>query len=288
VSRTTRHPYGLPDRLASLDRTLVMGILNVTPDSFSDGGSYLDPGAAVEHGLVMCEEGADIVDVGGESTRPGAGRVGVDDELSRVVPVVRALSGAGVVVSIDTMHAEVAAAAIDAGASIVNDVSGGLADADMAGVVAASARPYVAMHWRGHSADMASRAVYADVVSEVVSELGARLDELTAAGVRLEQIVLDPGIGFAKDAGHNWSLLAHLDDLEGLGRPLLVGASRKSFLGPLLADADGAPRPAEERDAATAAVSALVSAQDVWAVRVHAVRPTVDAVRVVAALASAR
>ena len=265
-----------------------MGVLNVTPDSFSDGGSYLDPGAAAGHGLVMCEEGADIIDVGGESTRPGAGLVAVEEELRRTVPVVRALSTAGVVVSIDTMHAEVASAALDAGASIVNDVSGGLADARMAAVVAASGRPYVAMHWRGHSADMAARAVYTDVVAAVVSELRLRLDELSAAGVGLEQIVLDPGIGFAKGADHNWSLLARLDDLAALGRPLLVGASRKSFLGPLLAGPDGSPRPAEARDAATAALSALLSAQDVWAVRVHAVRPSVDAVRVVAALASAR
>jgi dihydropteroate synthase len=285
---TGRHPTGLPETLAALDRTLVVGVVNVTPDSFSDGGAYLATEAAVEHGLQLRDEGADIVDVGGESTRPGAGRVDADEELRRILPVVRGLVSVGVTVSIDTMRAEVADAALDAGAAIVNDVSGGLADEDMARLMTGSAVPYVAMHWRGHSAGMASRAVYDDVVADVVRELGARVDALSAAGVDAERLVLDPGLGFAKDAGHNWSLLAHLDAVAGLGRPLLVGASRKGFLGALLAGVDGEPRPADQRDVATAALSALLASQDVWAVRVHAVAPTVDALRVVGALRSAR
>ena len=279
---------GLPVGVAS-GRPLVMGVLNVTPDSFSDGGSYLAVDAAVRHGLEMRDEGADLVDVGGESTRPGAGRVDEAEELRRVVPVVEALAGAGLVVSIDTMRARVAAAALEAGAAVVNDVSGGLADADMAPVVASATVPYVAMHWRGHSADMAARAVYDDVVDDVVTELRRRLDALVAAGVDAERVVLDPGIGFAKGGDHNWALLANLDALAALARPVLVGASRKGFLGQLLADPAGSPRVPEGRDVATAVLSALaVSEPGVWGLRVHAVRPTVDALRVAAALRSAR
>jgi dihydropteroate synthase len=267
----------------------IMGVLNVTPDSFSDGGSYLAVDAAVAHGLEMCEEGADLVDVGGESTRPGAQRVDAAEELRRVIPVVEALAAAGVAVSIDTMRARVAAAALEAGAALVNDVSGGLADADMSRVVASSTVPYVAMHWRGHSTDMAAEAVYDDVVGDVVRELRKRLDALVTAGVDAERVVLDPGIGFAKDAGHNWAVLAHLDVLAAIGRPLLVGASRKGFLGRLLADPDGTWRDPEGRDGATAVLSALAAHDPgVWGLRVHAVRPTVDALRVVAALRSAR
>ena len=265
-----------------------MGVLNVTPDSFSDGGSYLAVDAAVAHGLEMRDEGADLVDVGGESTRPGAQRVDEAEELRRVVPVVEALAAAGVVVSIDTMRSRVASAALDAGAAVINDVSGGLADQDMAAVVASSTVPYVAMHWRGHSADMADRAVYDDVVADVVAELRAGLDRLVDAGVDAEQVVLDPGLGFAKTGEHNWALLAHLDALHSLGRPLLVGASRKGFLGTLLADAAGEPRPMAERDAATAAVSALAAWSGAWGVRVHEVRASLDAVRVVAAVQEQR
>ena len=280
-------PAGLPEQVAT-GRTLVMGVVNVTPDSFSDGGHYLAADAAVEHGLALVAEGADLVDVGGESTRPGAERVDEAEELRRVLPVVRDLAAAGVAVSIDTMRARVAAQALEAGAALVNDVSGGLADDDMARVVAGSTTPYVVMHWRGHSAGMAALAHYDDVVADVTTELRARLDALDAAGVDLDRVVLDPGLGFAKDAGHNWTLLADLDRLAGLGRPLLVGASRKGFLGALLADADGGPRPVEDRDVATAVVSAAVADRDnVWAVRVHAVRPTADALAVVRALRSA-
>ncbi|MDP9394146.1 MAG: dihydropteroate synthase [Actinomycetota bacterium] len=265
-----------------------MGVLNVTPDSFSDGGAYLDASAAIAQGERLLAEGADILDVGGESTRPGAGRVDADEERRRVLPVVRALAGAGAVVSVDTMRAETAAAALDAGAAIVNDVSGGLADEAMPRLVAGSGVPYVAMHWRGHSDTMQQRSSYADVVTDVRRDLAARLHALAAAGVDPEQVVLDPGLGFAKQPEDNWPLLARLEDLQGLGRPLLVGASRKAFLGRVLAVPGGTPRPAEDRDDATAAVSALAAAAGAWCVRVHAVRATRDAVEVAAAVCRAR
>ncbi len=278
---------GLPVHLARLDRCLVMGVVNTTPDSFSDGGDFFDPGAAIDQGFRLAAQGADIVDVGGESTRPGAGRVPADEEERRAVPVVRALAAEGVVVSIDTMRATTAAAALEAGASIVNDVSGGLADAGMARVVASAGVPFVVMHWRGHSLDMDSLAVYQDVVGDVARELRRRLDELTHAGVDAEQIVLDPGLGFAKMGEHNWSVLARLGELHALGRPLLVGASRKGFIGRLLAGPDGTPRPTAGREDATTALSALAAGAGAWAVRVHAARPSADAVRVVAALRAA-
>lgn len=281
-------PGGLPAQLTGLHRTLVMGVVNVTPDSFSDGGRFLDTDAAVAHGLELVADGADLVDVGGESTRPGAQRVDAHEELRRVLPVVRALATQGVAVSVDTMRAAVAAAALEAGAAMVNDVSGGLADPDMLAVVRHARAPYVVMHWRGHSADMAGRAVYADVVTEVVDELRRRLDAVAAAGLDLDRVVVDPGLGFAKDAEHNWALLARLDALDVLGRPVLVGASRKGFLGRLLAAADGTPRPAGEREHATSAVSVLAAQARVWAVRVHEPRPSRDAVEVVAATSSAQ
>jgi dihydropteroate synthase len=278
---------GLPAALSGLDRCLVMGVLNVTPDSFSDGGAFLDAGAAVAHGLAMVSEGADLVDVGGESTRPGAQRVEAHEETNRVLPVVRALAEAGVPVSIDTMRARTASAAVDAGACLVNDVSGGLADAAMARTVAALGVPFVAMHWRGHSADMDTRAVYDDVVAEVVAELESRLIDLAAQGLSREQVIVDPGLGFAKQGLHNWSLLARFDALRALGRPVLVGASRKGFLGTLLADESGEPRPADRRADATTALTALLAVHGAWAVRVHDVAGSADAVRVVAALAAA-
>ena len=265
-----------------------MGVVNVTPDSFSDGGEHLDPDAAVAHGLALVADGADLVDVGGESTRPGAVRVTAEEELRRVLPVVTGLVAEGVVVSIDTMRAGVAEAALLAGATVINDVSGGLADEAMAQVVAAAGAPYVLMHWRGHSADMSSRAVYADVVTTVLDELQVRLDAIVAAGVEASQVVVDPGLGFAKDAGHNWSILGHLRDFTALGRPVLVGASRKAFLGALLASPDGSPRPAGAREAATTAVSTLAAAAGAWAVRVHTARPSRDAVEVVAAMRAGR
>lgn len=279
---------GLPGHLADAGRCLVMGVLNVTPDSFSDGGRWFEPDLAVEHGLRMVAEGADVVDVGGESTRPGAPRIPLDEELQRVLPVVSALRAAGAVVSIDTMRAEVADAALAAGAHLVNDVSGGAADPQMASLVADAGVPFVAMHWRGPSDRMEQLTTYADVVEDVAAELGARLDALVARGVDPRQVVLDPGLGFAKKLHHNWTLLACLDRLLALGRPLLVGASRKRFLGALLAGPDGAPAPVEGRDAATAATTVLAATAGAWAVRVHEVRASADAVRVVAATARAR
>ena len=237
-----RHPAGLPERLAALDRTLVWGVLNVTPDSFSDGGQWVGEPEAVTHGRAMAAAGADIVDVGGESTRPGAERIPVEEELHRILPVVRHLAEEGIVVSVDTMRAEVARQAVGVGAALVNDVSGGLADPAMRSVVAGLGVPYVIMHWRGHSANMDELATYDDVVAEVAAELSQRIEEAAAEGVDPARIVVDPGLGFAKQIRHNWPLLAHLDALAELDVPVLVGASRKRFLGALLADSAGAPR----------------------------------------------
>ncbi|MEK2494684.1 dihydropteroate synthase [Kitasatospora purpeofusca] len=277
-------PYSLPSGLPRLDRCAVMGVVNVTPDSFSDGGLWHDPAKAIAHGLALRARGADLVDVGGESTRPGSQRVPEEEELRRVVPVVRELAAAGVAVSVDTMRASVAERAVEAGALLVNDVSGGLADPAMARVVAATGVPFVVMHWRGQSADMDRLAVYEDVVADVVGELTARVDALVADGVDERQLILDPGLGFAKTAEHNWTLLGRLDALTALRRPVLVAASRKRFLGTLLADPEtGELRPARERDDATAAVSVLSAGAGAWAVRVHDVSGTADAVRVVAA-----
>jgi dihydropteroate synthase len=272
--------------LPDLGRCRVMGVLNVTPDSFSDGGRYLDHAAAVRHGLRLVADGADLVDVGGESTRPGADRVDAATECNRVVPVVEELAAAGAVVSVDTMRAETARAAVDAGAVVVNDVSGGLADPALPAFVASAGVDYVVMHWRGHSDRMQQRAVYDDVVGEVRDELARRLDAVTAAGIDPAALAADPGLGFAKTADHNWTLLAHLDELAP-GVPLVVGASRKAFLGELLAR-DGRPRPPEGREAATAAVTAIAAAAGAWAVRVHDVAASADAVRVVAATAAVR
>jgi dihydropteroate synthase len=269
-------------------RCLVMGVLNVTPDSFSDGGCFADTGSAVAHGLAMHAAGADYVDVGGESTRPGADRVDAGEECNRVVPVVRELAVAGVRVSVDTTRAEVAEAALRAGAVLVNDVSGGLADAGMARLVADAGVPWVLMHWRGHSREMYAAARYGDVVTEVAAELTARVEDVVAAGVAPEQLVLDPGLGFAKRSAHNWSLLAGLDRLVALGLPVLVGASRKGFLGRLLAADDGTPRPADERDAATLATTVLAAEAGVWGVRVHDAGASVDAIRTLAAVQAAR
>ncbi|MEV6317301.1 dihydropteroate synthase [Streptomyces sp. NPDC051776] len=281
----------LRGRVAGLpwwDRCAVMGVVNVTPDSFSDGGRWFDTEAAVKRGLDLADTGADLVDVGGESTRPGASRVDEAEELRRVIPVVRGLADEGVVVSVDTMRASVAERAVAAGAVLVNDVSGGLADPAMVPVVAAARVPFVVMHWRGFSQDMNSRAVYGDVVAEVVSELRARMDAVVAGGIDPERIVVDPGLGFAKEADHDLALVAHLQELRTLGRPLLVAASRKRFLGRVLAAEDGSPPPARERDAATAAVSAIAAREGAWAVRVHEVRATADAVRVARAVEGAQ
>ncbi|MEW2520035.1 dihydropteroate synthase [Actinacidiphila alni] len=276
-------PVGLPE----WDRCAVMGVVNVTPDSFSDGGRWFDPELAVKHGLDLVAQGADLVDVGGESTRPGAKRVDEAEELRRVVPVVRELAAAGALVSVDTMRGSVAEQAVAAGARLVNDVSGGLADPAMVPAVAAAGVPFVVMHWRGQSIDMNNRAVYADVLGEVVAELRSGLERAVAGGIDPARIVLDPGLGFAKDAGHDLTLLAHLRELRALGRPLLVAASRKRFLGRVLAGDDGAPPPARERDAATAAVTAIAAREGAWAVRVHEVHASADAVRVARAIEAA-
>ncbi|HYJ70624.1 MAG TPA: dihydropteroate synthase [Nocardioidaceae bacterium] len=262
-------------------RCLVMGVLNVTPDSFSDGGEWLAAGAAIEHGRQMAADGADLVDVGGESTRPGAQRASVDEELSRIIPVVRQLTADGIVVSIDTMRAEVAEQAVDAGARVINDVSGGRADPGMFAVVANANVPYVLMHWRRHSDAMDDEAHYDDVVAEVIAELRPQVEAALAAGISPEQLVIDPGLGFSKQPEHNWALLRRLDELLALGHPVLIGASRKRFIGSLLAVDPDQPRPAAERDDATTAITALVAAAGAWCVRVHEVRPNADAVRVV-------
>jgi dihydropteroate synthase len=270
-----------------VERALVMGVLNVTADSFSDGGRYLDFAAAVGRARELAANGADIIDVGGESTRPGAHRVPALTEAERVVPVIAELARAGIVCSVDTTRATVAAAALAAGARMVNDVSGGLADPEMAAVVADAGVPWILMHWRGHSADMDALATYHDVVAQVRGELLDRVGAAVAAGVEESAIVLDPGLGFAKTAEHNWSLLRALPEMTGLsgpgwGFPVLIGASRKRFLGSLLADSDG-PRPPDGREAATTAISALAAAGGVWGVRVHEVAASLDAVLVAAA-----
>ncbi|MGW7357493.1 dihydropteroate synthase [Streptomyces sp. NPDC054802] len=284
---STLRGRGTAEGLPEWDRCAVMGVVNVTPDSFSDGGRWFDTTAAIKRGLDLVAQGADLIDVGGESTRPGASRVDEDEELRRVVPVVRGLASEGVTVSVDTMRSGVAQQAVAAGAVLVNDVSGGLADPRMVPVVAATGVPFVVMHWRGFSEDMNSRAVYGDVVAEVARELRARMEAVVEGGIAPERIVIDPGLGFAKQAEHDLALVAHLAELRALGRPVLVAASRKRFLGRVLAR-DGAPPPARERDAATAAVSAIAAHEGAWAVRVHEVRATADAVRVARAVEGAR
>jgi len=263
-----------------------MGVVNVTPDSFSDGGRWYGADAAIAHGLELIAQGADIVDVGGESTRPGAQRITQEEELRRIAPVVIELVKAGVPVSIDTMRAAVAEFALDAGARLVNDVSGGLADPQMPNLVAAAGVSYVLVHWRGHSNDMYARAVYIDVVREVRDELSRRVEAVVAAGVDPGHIVVDPGLGFGKRQEHNWPLLAHLADLAVLAGgtfPVLAGASRKRFLGTLLAGPDGTPRPFDGCDGATVAITALAAAAGAWCVRVNQVPFNADAVRVAAA-----
>ncbi len=267
--------------------TQVIGVVNVTADSFSDGGEYLDFSSAVAHGLRLAAQGAAIIDVGGESTRPGAVRVDPADELSRVIPVVGELAAQGITVSIDTMHAEVARAAVEHGATLVNDVSGGRADPAMAHVVAQAGVRLILMHWRSVGADDPHRIPdYADVVDEVRIELLESVDLAVAAGVDPSKLVIDPGLGFAKTAQHNWALLRALPRLVATGVPVLIGASRKRFLGALLAGADGTPRPTRDRDTATAVISALAATHGVWGVRVHDVRASVDAIEVVKAWGS--
>jgi dihydropteroate synthase len=254
-----------------------MGILNVTPDSFSDGGRFLDPEAAVRHGLALAADGADLVDVGGESTRPGARPVVPAEEQARVVPVVQRLAAAGIAVSIDTRHAETARAAVDAGACVINDVSGFIEPA-MVAVARVSGAGLIVMHMRGEPATMQSLAVYTDVVEETAIWLEQRLEELTAAGIDRDRIALDPGLGFAKTAEHNVAMFNRLERLTRIGRPLVIGASRKSFLGMLTG------RPVGERLAASLAAACAAAAKGAHLLRVHDVRETVDALRVWSAL----
>ncbi len=270
--------------LEPIGRTRVMGIVNVTPDSFSDGGRFASADAAIAHGRRLLDEGADILDIGGESTRPGATRPLVEEELARVLPVIETLAADGAVVSVDTMRAVVAERAVAAGARLVNDVSGGLADPLMLSTVAATEAAYVAMHWRAHSDHMNDFAVYdgpGGVVAAVRDELASRVEAADSAGLPRERLVLDPGLGFAKQAAHNWELLHDLAALESLGLPLLVGASRKRFLGELLADSDG-PRPIDGREAGSTALTTVLALRGTWAVRVHDARASRDAVEVVA------
>ena len=269
------------------DRTLVMGILNVTPDSFSDGGRHATADTAIAAGLRMFYAGADIIDVGGESTRPGAEDVTPEEEQQRVIPVIQALVKAGALVSIDTTHASTAAAAVEAGAAIVNDISGLSIEPEMAEFVAAAKVPYILTHRRGDARTMNSLADYKDVAGEVVAELAGVRDKLYAAGVAAEQIIVDPGLGFAKNDAQNWELLQNLDRLDSLGHRVLVGASRKRFLGTLLTVAGKSAAP-DERDGATAAITAISAYRGAWAVRVHDVGPSLDAVKVAARMAAPR
>ena len=243
---------------------IVMGILNVTPDSFADGGRHNDYESAVNRGLEMIAEDVDIIDIGGESTKPGAERVAESEELNRVIPVIKTLAQHGAKISIDTMRASTAKAAIEAGAAIVNDVSGGLADPQMLTTVATLKVPYIAMHWRGHSKNMNSRAVYGEVVAEVISELQERIDAAIDAGIRREDLIIDPGIGFAKEANHNWEIIDSIDKFVALGYPVLIGASRKRFLGGNNPD---------DRESASIALTQRLSTSGIWGVRVHSVRP---------------
>ncbi len=264
---------------------LVMGVLNVTPDSFSDGGEYTTLEAALDHARVLQIAGADIIDIGGESTRPGAERVSVEEEQRRVIPVIQAIvTELGAKVSIDTMNASTAAAAIAAGASIINDVSGGLADDQMFAVAAQTKATIVISHWRGFSNVMDTQNTYNEIGADVATELSARIDAALAAGVAREQIVIDPGLGFAKDMKQNWQLVARLDQLEKLGYPILVGASRKRFIAGAIEFDESVTVSTERRDVATAVLTALLLQRKLWGIRVHNVLATTDAIRVVAAL----
>ena len=282
VTDRSGRPAAYVSGLPTPDRCLVMGVVNVTPDSFSDGGMWFEPEDAVGHGLEMRAAGADLLDVGGESTRPGAERPPLDEELHRVLPVVAGLVAAGAAVSIDTMRAEVAVRAVEVGACLVNDVSGGLADPDMLPAVADLGVAYNAMHWRGHSSTMQDWATYEDVLCDVRRELDARVEAALGAGIARDRLSIDPGLGFAKRAGHNWTLLRNLDAFVETGLPVMVGSSRKSFLGLLLAGEDGKPRTELGRDDASAATATLAALAGVWCVRVHDTPRSVDAVMVAA------
>ena len=275
------HPTGLPSMLSDLDRTLVMGVLNVTPDSFSDGGLFEETQDAIAHGRYMAANGADIVDVGGESTRPGSDRISQDEELSRVIPVIEALTGDGIIVSVDTMRSEVARASIAAGAALVNDISGGKADSDMLPFVATTEVPFILMHWRGHSDVMTQLTNYTNVSADVVREIAEQVDNAVRSGIARDRIVIDPGIGFAKTTQQNWPLIQDLEVIDELELPVLWGVSRKKFLGELLADSNGEFREMAGREAATTALTTYLALAGAWAVRVHDVQSSRDAIEVV-------
>jgi dihydropteroate synthase len=281
------HPSGLPVSLSSLDRTLVMGVINVTPDSFSDGGRFIDANVAIAHGRKMSEQGADIIDIGGESTRPGSERISEQEELDRVLPVIEALISDGIVVSIDTMRASIAKTAVTAGARMINDISGGKVDPQMLPYVATLDIPFILMHWRGPSNIMNSLTDYDDVVLDVRNEIMDQVASAEAAGVHRSRIAIDPGIGFAKTVDQNWPILKHLDVLEAEGLPILMGASRKKFLGELLAR-NGELREMDDREAATTAISVLMAQRKTWCVRVHDARSSRDAVEVVQRMAETK
>jgi dihydropteroate synthase len=274
------------DSSAPKVKPLVMGVLNVTPDSFSDGNQYNSVESAVDHAKLLVLAGAQIIDIGGESTRPGAERVTLEEEQSRVVPVIKAIAelNLGAAISIDTMNAETAELAIAAGANIINDVSGGLADEAMLGVAAKHDVVIILSHWRGHSDVMNTMASYQNVAEEVATELQARVDAAIAAGVGRDKIVVDPGLGFAKDMKQNWQLVARLDEIEKLGLPILVGASRKRFIAGALDEEEPNSVSHERRDVATAVLTALLMQRKLWGVRVHNVLSTVDAISIVSAL----
>ena len=270
----------MTSRIPRAPRTQVMGILNVTPDSFSDGGDYFDTAAAIEHGQRLLDEGADMIDVGGESTRPGTERTSEAEEMRRVLPVVEALAERGACLSVDTMRASVAAAAAAGGAAIINDVSGGLADPEMVDAVAESGCAYIVMHWRGHSTVMGERTHYEDVITDVCRETGEQVERALAAGIAPDNIITDPGIGFATTAGQNWQLLRGIEAFRRLGYPVLIAVSRKRFLGTLLAR-EGWQTTPKQRDYATAAITAWMAERGLWAVRTHSVRAQREAIAVV-------
>ena len=273
----------------SIHRPLIMGVLNVTPDSFSDGGEHNSLEAALDHARVLAIGGADIIDVGGESTRPGAKRVTVPEEIARVVPVIEAIKRElSAEVSIDTMNAQTARAAVAAGASIINDVSGGQADPAIFDVAAETGAKLVISHWRGHDQGAASEQVYVDIAKDVASDLSKQIELARSRGVKLEQIIIDPGLGFGKDLAQNWELVARLDELEKLGLPILVGASRKRFIAGVLEPDNPAEADNTRRDLGTAVLTALLLQRKLWGVRVHNVVATEDAISIVSALHSAK
>ncbi|MFZ9908252.1 MAG: dihydropteroate synthase [Candidatus Nanopelagicales bacterium] len=279
IANSRLNPSGLPNELSKLDRCLVVGVLNVTPDSFSDGGKFLDKKTAIEQAKKLISDGADLIDIGGESTRPGAEQISIDEEIKRVIPVIEELKKEKIFISIDTMKHQVAEEAIKAGAIIVNDVSGGLADEKMFETVAELDVPYVLMHWRGHSKNMDDLAKYDNVTQEVINELKIQIDKAINKGVKKEKIVLDPGLGFAKNPEHNWQLLKDIKKLKDLGFPLYIGASRKRFLAPFSIKSDSSNL--EVRDLATSVITTYSALNNAWAVRVHDAKSSSIAVKLV-------